>query len=729
MRSLGLVPVNLAIDTVRESSSKLLNSAIASFVLFALCFSLSLGLGWQWTMITFFLIQIVFTVAASISYAKIYVAIFPHLEAWKAIFGVLKNGVGSTLANGEQILRDTAGRGAPFFRHILLYQWFMLAGSLALSAVDMHEAPISALILLAGLALLAMAIASGKMWRFTLRTGNNVAIVVLLTMMWLVLLLAAWGTGWIIVWNMADKLLLFAMIFLPVFWIFQMAGLLITVSCVPILIGVAGLASPEHMGVQWDRAFNANQVDRTQLPAYYRTPKWKRIGKNEFALQISPPDQRDGRVVIDTAMVDIGETIRFADERNAYDKKKNEYRHALGIVDPETGIVNPLQEEFYILANAILEPGVPDKFGESRPNQVSHIALGRYADKYEGYDPDYLERMKRFSDYDPFAPLAFQIPSMQLQHPLGAGEHPVTSPYGAYRTYNGGTHKGVDWRAAVGSTVYAAHDGIAIDVVGPVMYRESYVTLESSADKTLKTRYVHLSRVLVKAGQSVSAGEPIGLSGGKPNTPGTRHSTGPHLHFEVLENNVEVEPLAWVEGDRAKPIAIQGKDFMAFPLAVIGEGPEGGVLVELPTKQLLSVFPHQVLPGDLVEITEISPKRSALILSEDSKSPVFTTPVSSEGIMYPPRYKDTFFFPLESARYGATLVGVDGLETQLGRGAVIDVKTDGQLVFCCANEEIAFKSARTLVGDPARNNDGPPYVYEIKIVRSGSLVDLTSLIQ
>jgi murein DD-endopeptidase MepM/ murein hydrolase activator NlpD len=102
-----------------------------------------------------------------------------------------------------------------------------------------------------------------------------------------------------------------------------------------------------------------------------------------------------------------------------------------------------------------------------------------------------------------------------------------------YKVRWGRMHKGVDFTAPTGSPVYAAADG-------RVTYAARYSTfgkLILIRHRTgLVTAYAHLSSIDVKVGKKVHAGERIGKVGS------TGHSTGPHLHFEVRKNGVQIDP-------------------------------------------------------------------------------------------------------------------------------------------------------------------------------------------
>ena len=108
-----------------------------------------------------------------------------------------------------------------------------------------------------------------------------------------------------------------------------------------------------------------------------------------------------------------------------------------------------------------------------------------------------------------------------------------TAPTKGASTY----HKGVDWAVPTGTSVYASCGGTVAKAGWGSGY--GYVVYIDHEDGR-QTRYGHLSKVLVKAGQSVKQGERIALSGN------TGVSTGPHLHFEILINGSQVNPLKYL---------------------------------------------------------------------------------------------------------------------------------------------------------------------------------------
>ncbi|SEM49672.1 Murein DD-endopeptidase MepM and murein hydrolase activator NlpD, contain LysM domain [Butyrivibrio sp. ob235] len=98
-------------------------------------------------------------------------------------------------------------------------------------------------------------------------------------------------------------------------------------------------------------------------------------------------------------------------------------------------------------------------------------------------------------------------------------------------------HKGVDWATPVGTAVMASNAGVVTRAGWGRGY--GYVIYISHSDGR-ETRYGHLSKILVKPGQSVSQGQKIALSGN------TGVSTGAHLHFEILINGAQVNPLNYL---------------------------------------------------------------------------------------------------------------------------------------------------------------------------------------
>ncbi len=102
-------------------------------------------------------------------------------------------------------------------------------------------------------------------------------------------------------------------------------------------------------------------------------------------------------------------------------------------------------------------------------------------------------------------------------------------------------HQGLDFRASRGTEVFAAGAG---KVIGASRRGGYGKVVEIDHGQGLTSRYAHLSRILVKPGQVISAGEIIGKVGS------TGRSTGPHLHFEVRRNGTARNPDAYLRAGR-----------------------------------------------------------------------------------------------------------------------------------------------------------------------------------
>jgi Peptidase family M23 len=99
-------------------------------------------------------------------------------------------------------------------------------------------------------------------------------------------------------------------------------------------------------------------------------------------------------------------------------------------------------------------------------------------------------------------------------------------------------HAGIDLANSIGTPIYAVSDGVVIDS-GPAAGYGALVKLRH-ADGTV-TLYGHVNTTLVSVGQRVMAGDQIATMGNRGN------STGPHLHFEVLQGGTErIDPLPWL---------------------------------------------------------------------------------------------------------------------------------------------------------------------------------------
>ena len=119
----------------------------------------------------------------------------------------------------------------------------------------------------------------------------------------------------------------------------------------------------------------------------------------------------------------------------------------------------------------------------------------------------------------------------------------ITSPFGNRNTGIAGAstnHKGVDIGGVYySSEVHAAKSGTVIVSQYSSSYGNYVVVSHGSGNTTL---YAHMSSRSVSVGQWVDQGDVLGITGS------TGLSSGPHLHFEITDNGVRVDPLPYLTG-------------------------------------------------------------------------------------------------------------------------------------------------------------------------------------
>jgi murein DD-endopeptidase MepM/ murein hydrolase activator NlpD len=116
---------------------------------------------------------------------------------------------------------------------------------------------------------------------------------------------------------------------------------------------------------------------------------------------------------------------------------------------------------------------------------------------------------------------------MKLVRPIDA------SPDDGFGPRGNRFHAGVDYPAPMGTTVWAAGDGV-VSFTGQADGFGTLVVVQHTSGVT--TFYGHLSKILVPVGKRVPRGTPLGLVGM------TGDATGPHLHFEVRVRDASVDP-------------------------------------------------------------------------------------------------------------------------------------------------------------------------------------------
>lgn len=172
-------------------------------------------------------------------------------------------------------------------------------------------------------------------------------------------------------------------------------------------------------------------------------------------------------------------------------------------------------------------------------------ALGYIQEKIEGVDPATIDPANTQPEEDQILAVVSQpTPVKMWDGPwTSPGYDPnwITSTFGNRRSYNGGPysyfHTGVDYGSGTGLPIKAPAPGIVV-FAGPLTVRGNATIIDHGWG--VFSGFWHQSEFEVKVGDRVEAGQEIGLAGA------TGRITGPHLHWEVWVNGVQVDPLTWL---------------------------------------------------------------------------------------------------------------------------------------------------------------------------------------
>ncbi|MFA6024769.1 MAG: peptidoglycan DD-metalloendopeptidase family protein [Candidatus Gracilibacteria bacterium] len=150
------------------------------------------------------------------------------------------------------------------------------------------------------------------------------------------------------------------------------------------------------------------------------------------------------------------------------------------------------------------------------------------------------------ANFDANAASAF----LQLDWPVSPGTG-LTAFFddGGYKELFGVAHGALDIRAKQGSPISAPADGVVSSVVYDAN-STNYAYIQIAHRMGVMTVYGHISAPAVSSGDYVTRGQIIGTTGAMPGSVGAGvRTTGPHLHFEVWQDGIRVDPLRYLSLD------------------------------------------------------------------------------------------------------------------------------------------------------------------------------------
>jgi len=163
-----------------------------------------------------------------------------------------------------------------------------------------------------------------------------------------------------------------------------------------------------------------------------------------------------------------------------------------------------------------------------------------------------LKKSKKVSSYASFTSrerkktTATKKPELHLSWPIERSRFWISSLFGPRRKRSGawGFHYGVDMASLKGTPVCAAYTGIVVEARYSKGYGNTIVIAHS---RKYRTRYAHLSKILVNVGQKVKRGTTVGNVGDTGYVRSSKGRDASHLHFELIEFGKKINPLPFIK--------------------------------------------------------------------------------------------------------------------------------------------------------------------------------------
>ena len=280
--------------------------------------------------------------------------------------------------------------------------------------------------------------------------------------------------------------------------------------------------------------YQINDINNILPPFYIK--KEKRIIRNIFF-----KDYKDRKININRSKVRMDYNISI--QESQYYKK---IRSVNGLISTNlfTDIIESnispttlyqILNEYAFLIDFQRDLRVKDKFyfvletvynddNEIKSDKVLYVNLILSGKKYElfRFNNEFFDR-KGMSIRRSL--LMSPIDGARISSGFGMRKHPILGYTRA--------HKGVDFAAVKGTPIYASGDGVITHSSWHGAYGKMVEIIHNTE---FKTRYCHMSKIIVKNGQRIRQKQIIGYVGA------TGLATGPHLHYEVLRHNSHINP-------------------------------------------------------------------------------------------------------------------------------------------------------------------------------------------